>query len=123
MSIAVDGYEEASAHAKAWQAAFQQTQDEALAQTSVFAVTVNVEPTWSSVDLVNRFMSLVIRLMNFDSMVIFEEAESFEPLFIEREWQDKTALVIDEWCEAYLRGVELTGESWYPYHLFIRAID
>ena len=53
-----------------------------------------------------------MRLMNFNAIVLTEDPESFEPLFLEREWKDGKALVVDEWCEGFLRGVELTGELW-----------
>jgi uncharacterized protein len=76
------------------------------------AVWGDFEPTWDSIEEANTFMNLVMRLMNFNAVVLTEEPERFEPLFLEREWKDKKALVVDEWCEGFLRGVELTGELW-----------
>ena len=76
------------------------------------AVWGDFEPTWDSIDEANRFMELVFRLMNFNAVVLIEEPESFEPLFLEKDCNGKTVLVVDEWCEGFLRGVELTREQW-----------
>jgi uncharacterized protein len=76
------------------------------------AVWGDFEPTWDSVDEFESFMKIVMRLMNFNAMVLMEAPESFEPLFLERESKEATALVVDEWCEGYLRAVALTSEEW-----------
>ena len=76
------------------------------------AVWGDFEPVWDKLEELERFMNLVIRLMNFNASVLLEDPESFEPLFLERHWKGKTVLVVDEWCEGYLRGVELTGRLW-----------
>lgn len=76
------------------------------------AVWGDFEPTWESIDEVNTVMNLVMQLMNFNAVVLIEDPESFEPLFLEREWKGRKFLVVDEWCEGFLRGVELTGDLW-----------
>jgi uncharacterized protein len=76
------------------------------------AVWGDFEPVWDTLEELEHFMNLVIRLMNFNAIVLLEDPENFEPLFLERQWKGKTVLVVDEWCEGYLRAVELTGELW-----------
>ena len=70
------------------------------------------EPTWRSIDEANKFVELTFRLMNFNAVVLIEDPESFDPLFLERDSNGRTVLVVDEWCEGFLRGVQLTGELW-----------
>jgi len=38
--------------------------------------------------------------------------EDFEPLFLQRQVDDKIYTIVDEWCEGYMRGVVLTAEQW-----------
>ena len=76
------------------------------------AVWGDFEPTWDSIDEFQKIMGLTMQLMNFNAIVLMEQPEHFEPLFLERERKGKTVLVVDEWCEGYLRGVGVSSELW-----------
>jgi uncharacterized protein len=38
--------------------------------------------------------------------------QDYEPLFLEREVEGVSYTIVDEWCEGYLRGVELARDDW-----------
>jgi uncharacterized protein len=59
-----------------------------------------------------RVLTLLMRHMNSIASHLIEEPDSFEPLFLEREVEGKSYTVVDEWCEGYRRGVELTEDDW-----------
>ena len=44
------------------------------------AVWGEFEPVWDTLEELERFMNLVIRLMNFNASVLLEDPERFEPL-------------------------------------------
>jgi uncharacterized protein len=70
------------------------------------------EPVWNSVEDYQLFMSLLLRHSNSIASMLMDAPEAFEPLFYERKLEDRTIVVVDEWCEGYERGVRLTGDEW-----------
>lgn len=50
--------------------------------------------------------------MNGIATHLIEEPETFEPMFLGREWDGKTVLVVDEWREGFMRGVAVSPEAW-----------
>jgi uncharacterized protein len=70
------------------------------------------EPTWHSLDDYGAFMSMLMRHMNSIAEILIEEPEAFEPMFLERIWKGKAVVVVDEWCEGYMRGVGLAVDEW-----------
>lgn len=70
------------------------------------------EPVWNSMRDYEEFMSLLMRHMNGISGTLMNDPESFEPIFMENRAATPPALVVDEWCEGYLRAVRLTPEAW-----------
>ncbi len=50
--------------------------------------------------------------MNGIAVMLMEQPEDFEPLFLERDLKGKTYTIVDEWCEGYVRGMKLTAEQW-----------
>lgn len=70
------------------------------------------EPTWDSVEEYQAFMSLLLQHSNSIAGMLMDDPEAFEPIFYERNLDDRTVTVVDEWCEGYMRGVRLTGEEW-----------
>lgn len=50
--------------------------------------------------------------MNTIAGTLMEAPEEFEPLFMEREADGVTYLIVDEWCEGYMRGVALEATDW-----------
>ena len=76
------------------------------------AIWGDFEPTWDSVDDYGTFMSLLMRHMNGIAGILIQEPEAFEPMFLERTWKGKPVMVVDEWCEGYMRGVGLAADEW-----------
>ena len=77
------------------------------------AVWGDFEPEWESPEDATALMTLMIRHMNGIAATLQEESEEFEPLFMEsREDDDKTYIMVDEWCEGYLRGMDLVVDLW-----------
>jgi uncharacterized protein len=76
------------------------------------AVWGDFEPTWSSLEDYQEFMSLVLRHMNEIATRLVEEPETFEPLYLENVAGGDAVVVVDEWCQGYLRGVDLAAEEW-----------
>ncbi len=76
------------------------------------AVWGDFEPTWHSVDDYGAFMSMLMRHMNSIAETLIEEPEAFEPMYLEHVWKGKAVLVVDEWCEGYMRGVGLAADEW-----------
>ena len=59
-----------------------------------------------------RFFPLVIQHMNNNSTVLMECPENFEGLFPQREVDGKIFRVVDDWCEGYLKGVDMDHDGW-----------
>lgn len=71
-----------------------------------------LQPEFDTEDEAEQILSLIVRHMNSIARHLIEEPETFEPLFFERELDDRRILIVDEWCEGYLRGVELSFDAW-----------
>jgi uncharacterized protein len=69
-------------------------------------------PVWSTKKEFEEIFSMLVRHMNSIVVSLMDEPESFEPLFLERDVEGKTYLVVDEWCEGYRRGMALAAERW-----------
>ena len=76
------------------------------------AVWGDFEPTWHSLDDYGAFMSMLMRHMNSIAETLIEDPEAFEPMFLERIWKGKSVVVVDEWCEGYMRGIRLAADEW-----------
>jgi uncharacterized protein len=76
------------------------------------AVWGDFEPTWRSLEDYGAFMSMLMRHMNSIAEILIEEPEAFEPMYLEHIWKDKAVVVVDEWCEGYMRGVRLAADEW-----------
>lgn len=76
------------------------------------AVWGDFEPMWRSVDDYGAFMSMLMRHMNSIAEILIEEPEAFEPMYLEHIWKGKVVVVVDEWCEGYMRGVGLAADEW-----------
>jgi len=50
--------------------------------------------------------------MNAIAVMLMEQPEDFEPIFLERYLEGKTYTIVDEWCEGYMRGVTLAADQW-----------
>lgn len=76
------------------------------------AIWGDFEPRWHSPDDYEAFMSMLMRHMNSIAQTLIEKPEAFEPMFLERTWKGKPIMVVDEWCEGYMRGVGLAADEW-----------
>ena len=76
------------------------------------AVWGDFEPAWNSLEDYQEFMSLVLRHMNDIAASLVDEPETFEPMYLENVASGDAVVVVDEWCEGYLRGVDLAADEW-----------
>ena len=76
------------------------------------AVWGDFAPAWESEKDFHEIFALMIRHMNSIAQILMESPGQFEPLYMEREVEGQTYTIVDEWCEGYRRGVELTQEHW-----------
>ncbi|RJG06619.1 YecA family protein [Noviherbaspirillum cavernae] len=61
-----------------------------------------------------RITGLIARYMN-EVAITFEVApKEFEPLFCEREWEERTLLDGDGWAWGFWEGMNLRAEAWEP---------
>jgi uncharacterized protein len=70
------------------------------------------EPEWKSEKEFEAVFTLLIRHMNEIVAALMTQPEDFEPLFQERVVEGKTYTIVDEWCEGYVQGVNLTADLW-----------
>jgi len=70
------------------------------------------EPEWQSQQEAEKVLSLLMRYMNSVAAFLMKDPKNFEPMFMERESKGQTYMIVDEWCEGYMRGVNLIGERW-----------
>ncbi len=68
--------------------------------------------TWESEKEFETVFSLLVRHMNAIADTMLEHLDDFEPLFLTRETSNGSALIVDEWCEGYARGVALAQSHW-----------
>jgi uncharacterized protein len=76
------------------------------------AVWGDFEPVWENEKEFETVLSLMMRHMNGIAATLMEHPEDFEPLYLEREVEGETYAIVDEWCEGYWRGVNLTADQW-----------
>ncbi len=71
------------------------------------------EPEWNSEDEFMGIFSLMTKYMN-GIVTNLMSGGLFQPLFMENtsEEKNKTYLIVDEWCEGYMRGVTMVTDAW-----------
>jgi len=70
------------------------------------------EPQWEELEGFESIFALLTRHMNVIAGMLMDMPEEFEPLFYERAVDERTNTIVDEWCEGYVRGIELMPELW-----------
>lgn len=70
------------------------------------------EPEWETEKDFELIVSLLMRHMNSIASHLMNEPESFEPLFMQREVEGNTYIIVDEWCYGYMKGVDLALAQW-----------
>ncbi len=76
------------------------------------AVWGEFEPAWDNAESFQGIMELMMRQMNDISGMLMQQPEDFEPIFEERALDGRIYTIVDEWCEGYMRGVDLDTDSW-----------
>lgn len=67
-----------------------------------------LSPDWASIDEARAFSQLVTAFYN--QVTVTLQNDEFEALFHEREVEGRIYYIVDDWCEGFLRGVQL----WKP---------
>ncbi|MDR0779381.1 MAG: UPF0149 family protein [Pseudomonadales bacterium] len=70
------------------------------------------EPEWENEAEFNTVLNLMQRHLNTIAATLGESSEEFEPLFMEYEEEGELFLSVDDWCEGYIRAVELAEKRW-----------
>ncbi|MEW8508262.1 MAG: UPF0149 family protein [Candidatus Thiodiazotropha sp.] len=70
------------------------------------------EPEWESEEAFSEILALLIRHMNGIVQTLMQYPDDFEPLYLQRRVDNMTYTIVDEWCEGYFRGTELSPEAW-----------
>lgn len=76
------------------------------------AVWGDFPPAWHSPAELEDIFRLMTRHMNGIAATLMQQAEDFDPMFLEREVEGRRYTIVDEWCEGYMRGVGLAAEAW-----------
>ena len=76
------------------------------------AIWGDEEPVWESTDEFQSVFTLIIRHMNSIALMLEADRENFAPIFNERRLDDKTYLIVDEWCHGYVRAISLDLDGW-----------
>ncbi len=65
----------------------------------------NQTPEWPDIDHANKFISAAMVFYNQVAQTL--DDDSFQALFFEKEVDGKSYDVVDEWCDGFLRGMDL----------------
>lgn len=76
------------------------------------AVWGDEAPAWESAETFERIFTMMLRHMNYVIGALRDPEFAFEPIFNEGEIDGKQQLIVDEWCEGFIRGVVLVPEAW-----------
>lgn len=67
---------------------------------------------WSSEDEMKQVVSLMLRHLNCITDSLANHPDTFAPIFEPVEFNDEVNIIVDEWCDGYMRGVSVMGEAW-----------
>ena len=71
-------------------------------------------PPFKQAEDFRRFLELLMRFHN-ELVGLFAVApEHFEPTFAVHETRGRQILIVDEWCEGFVKGMRLDPEGWKP---------
>jgi uncharacterized protein len=72
------------------------------------------QPRFKDVDELNRYVALVMAYYN-DIVGQFEvDPGRFEPTFYESRGGTSSVIIVDEWCEGFVKGMRLDRPGWAP---------
>jgi len=64
-----------------------------------------------------------MRHMNNIASLLMEQPQHFEPMFLQHEADGgEIHIIVDEWCEGYMRGVVLAEEQWHLQSLDMKIL-
>jgi uncharacterized protein len=86
------------------------------------AVWGDYPPQWQSAEEADYAMNLLRRHQSEISAALQQDLDAFEPYYSFYEMDGKQYEIVDDWCEGYLRGVSLLGESWEQGHTEITRL-
>jgi len=72
------------------------------------------KPQFKDLNELNRFVALVMGLYNEIASCFEQDPTAFEPSFYERPFNDKTVIIVDEWCDGFVKGTQVDPEGWKP---------
>lgn len=70
------------------------------------------QPRFKDLEEMNRFMALVMGLYNSIVYQFESDPAGFEPTFYESKDGRKRVVIVDEWCEGFIKGMRLDAEGW-----------
>ena len=70
------------------------------------------QPDFRNLEEMNRFIALVMRFYNSIVMVFETSPGEFAPTFYGSEVDGKKVIVVDEWCEGFMKGMRLDAAGW-----------
>jgi uncharacterized protein len=69
---------------------------------------------FKDIEELNRFVALVMGLYNEIAGCFELDPAAFEPSFYERSFNDETVIIVDEWCEGFIKGIRIDSAGWQP---------
>lgn len=72
------------------------------------------KPQFKDLEELNRFVALVMGFYNEIAGCFEQDPGAFEPSFYERPFNDKTVIIVDEWCDGFIKGMRVDSEGWKP---------
>jgi uncharacterized protein len=72
------------------------------------------KPQFKDLQELNRFVGLVMGFYNELAGCFAQDPGSFEPSFYERPLNDKTVIIVEEWCDGFVKGMRMDSEGWKP---------
>jgi uncharacterized protein len=70
------------------------------------------KPQFKDLEELNHFTALVMGLYNEIAGCFEQNHAAFEPSFYERRFDDQTVVIVDEWCDGFIKGMRLDSEGW-----------
>jgi uncharacterized protein len=72
------------------------------------------QPDFKGLEEMNRFVALVMRFYNSIAWIFETTPGEFVPTFYERRVEGKKVIIVDEWCEGFMKGMRLDSAGWKP---------
>lgn len=71
-------------------------------------------PKFRDLDELNSFTALVMAYHNDIALQFETDPAQFAPTFYQSKVGRRTILIVDEWCEGFMKGVRLDAKAWKP---------